>query len=117
MYFQDLLTATDIRQWNNDLAIKTARTLQRRVKYIRTVGCCDHNNGLVAFKTIHFNQQLVQCLLTLIIATAQTGTTLTADSINFINKDDTWRIFLSLLEHIADTARTDTDKHFYEVRT
>ena len=51
------------------------------------------------------------------MTTAQTRTTLTADGVDFIDKDDTWRCFLRLFEHITDTGRTHTHEHFDEVRT
>ena len=41
------------------------------------------------------------------MTTAQTRTTLTADGVDFIDKDDTWRCF-RLFEHITDTGRTHT---------
>ena len=42
---------------------------------------------------------------------------MTANSVNLVNKDDTWRAFLALLEHIAHPACTNTDKHLDKVRT
>ncbi|MNE72035.1 hypothetical protein D3C80_1679460 [compost metagenome] len=51
------------------------------------------------------------------MTTTKSGATLTTYSINLINKDDTWCIFLRILEQIPYTGSTDTDKHFYEVGT
>ena len=67
--FQDLFTTTHIWQPHHHLAVKTARTQQRWVQYIRTVSRCDNDDAFVAFKTIHLNQHLVQGLLTLIVTT------------------------------------------------
>ena len=41
---------------------------------------------------------------------------MTTDRINFINEDDAWRVFLGILEHVANPCRTDTNKHFDEIR-
>ena len=40
---------------------------------------------------------------------------LTTDSVDFIDKYDARRIFLSLLEQITHTRGTDADKHFDKV--
>ena len=117
MYIQNLLAATDIRQRHHHLAVETARALQSGIQYIRTVGSGNYNHGLIALETIHLHQQLVQGLLALVVTAAQTGTTLTTDRINLINKDDARCVFLGLLEHIAHTASTDADKHFHEIGT
>ena len=50
------------------------------------------------------------------MATAKTGTTLTAYCINFIDKDNTRRILLRLGKEVTHTGSADADKHFYEVR-
>ena len=100
-----------------NLTIKTTWTKQRRIKHIWTVGRSNNDNTLVTLETIHFNQKLVQRLLTLIVTAAHTNTTVPTDCIDFINKDDTRRIFLRLLKHVTNTGRTHANKHFNKVRT
>src|SRR5699024_6200520 len=68
-------------------------------------------------KAVHFHKQLVQCLLPFVMTTAETGTTLAADSVNFINKDNTWRVFLRIFKQVTHTGSTDTDKHLNKVRS
>ncbi len=63
------LTAPDIGQRHHHLAVEAARTKQRRVKNIGTVGGRNDNHPLTALKTIHLHQKLVQGLLTLIMPT------------------------------------------------
>ena len=46
---------------------------------------------------------------------AQPGAALASDRINFINKNNTGRIFLRLREKVAYAGRTDADKHFHEI--
>src|SRR5690625_6885019 len=69
MDFQYLLAAANIRQADHHLAVKTARTEQRLVQHVGAVGSGNDDYALVALKTIHFHQQLVERLLTLIVAT------------------------------------------------
>ena len=59
---------------------------------------------------------MVQSLL--IFTTGTTARiTLVSYSINFIDEDNTWSVFLGLTEEVADTRGTDTDEHFSEFRT
>src|SRR5215471_3721424 len=88
---------------------------QRRIEYIGAVSCRDKNNAFIGFEAIHLDEQLVERLLALVIAAAETGATMPADSIDFVNEDNTRRILLGLLEHVADTACAHTNEHFNEV--
>src|SRR5690606_2342410 len=117
VYFQNLLATTDVRQADHHLTVKTARTQQSGVQYVRTVGSSNDQYALAGFKTVHFNQQLVECLFALIVTTAQTSTTLTAHGVNFVDKDDARRLLLGGLEHVANAGSTHTHKHFHEIRT
>src|SRR5690606_6374696 len=117
MNLEDLVATNNIRIRNHDLSVKTTRTKQCRIKNVRTVGGCDQNDRFIGFKPIHFNQQLVEGLLTFIIATAKSGTTMPTHGVNFVDKDDARRILLSLFEHVADAACTHTDEHFNKGRT
>ena len=49
------------------------------------------------------------------MSSTKSCTSLTSYCINFINKDNTWCIFLSLLEEIADTGSTNTYEHFHKI--
>ena len=117
MYLEDLLTTTHVWQRNDHLAVETAGTQQGRVQHVRTVGGGDDDYALIALKTVHLDQQLIQGLLTFIVTAAQSGTTVTTYRINFIDKDDTGRMLLGLFEHVAHTGGTDTDEHFHEIGT
>ncbi|MNM58803.1 hypothetical protein D3C81_700440 [compost metagenome] len=117
MYFKYRFASFHIRTVNRNLTVKTSWTKQRRVKNICTVCSCYDNNTFVAAKTIHFYEQLVERLFTFVMATAKSGATLTTYSINLIDKDDTWCIFLRIFEQIPYTGSTNTDEHFYEVGT
>ena len=71
VYVQNLLAATNVRQADVDLAVKTTRTQQGFVQYIGAVGRSDHDHAGVAFKAVHFHQHLVQCLFAFVITTAR----------------------------------------------
>ncbi len=115
MHFEDFLTADYIGVRHNNLTVEATGAQQRRIQYVGTVGGGNQNNAFIGLKTVHFHQQLVQCLLALIIAAAETGTAMATDRINLINKNNARRIGFGLLEHVADTAGADADKHFNKI--
>ena len=111
------LSCLYIRHTDNNLSIKSARTQQSRIQHIRSISCGKDNDAGVAVKSIHLHKQLVQSLLTLIVTATEAGTSLTAYRINFIDKDDTRCILLSLFKQIPDTGCTNSDEHLDKVRS
>src|SRR6266566_4192705 len=81
------------------------------VEAIWPVGSSDDDNGLARIKAIHLNQQLVQGLLALVVA-IDTGPSLPADGIDFVDEDDAGSRFLGLVEEVTHAACTHTDQHF-----
>ncbi len=115
MDLQDLLAPTNIWQSDHDLTVKSARAQQRRIQYVRSVGCGNHNDPIIQLKAVHFDQQLVQRLLALVVTAAQTSATMAPYRVDFVDKNDTRRLLLGLLEHVADTGRAHADKHFDKI--
>ena len=116
VHFQNLLATTNIGQTNHHLTVETPRPQQRLIKHVGTVSRGNNNDTLRSFEAIHFNQQLVQGLLTFIVTTTHARTAMTAHCIDLIDKDNTGRLLLGLLEHITHTRCADTDKHLDEIR-
>src|SRR5690625_7939284 len=100
MDFQYLLAAANIRQADHHLAVKTARTEQRLVQHVGAVGSGNDDYALVALKTIHFHQQLVERLLTLIAAAAT--------AVDVVNEDDAPRLCVGLIGHLTRAAGPPT---------
>src|SRR3989304_9195711 len=116
MNLQDLVTSFNIGQVDNYSSVETAWTQQRFIKNIRAVGRCNQDHSFVRIETVHFNQNLVQGLLSFIMSSADTRSAMAADSVDLVNEDYAWRLFFSLFEHVTDTAGTNANKHFYEIR-
>ncbi|KAA6419045.1 MAG: hypothetical protein FRX49_11008 [Trebouxia sp. A1-2] len=76
------------------LSVKTPRPHQSVIQDVSSVSCCDDNDASVALKAVHLCQQLVQGLLTLIIASTNTSSTRPTDRINLIYKDNAWSLTL-----------------------
>ena len=101
----------DIGSVNRNLPIKAARAHQGRVEHIGTVGCRDDNDAAISLEPIHFGEQLVEGLLPLIISSTNAGTTLTANGIDFIDKDQAGTVFLGTFKQIPHATGTNTNEH------
>ena len=99
------------------LAVETARTHQGLVEHVGAVGRGDHDDAGIRLEAIHFDQQLIQRLFALVVAAADAGAAMTADSVDFVDEHDARRMFLGVFKHVAHPRRADADKHFDEVGT
>ena len=117
MNAKNLLTSLDIRSADSNLTVETSRTQDCRIKNIHTVGSCHDDDSLIHSKTIHLHKKLIQSLLSLIMAAAHTGSTLSRNCIDLINKNNTRCMFLALFKQVTDTGGADTDKHLHKIRT
>ena len=101
MHIQNLLAATDIGQGDIHLPVKTAGAQQSLVENIGTVGGSHHNHAQIGLEAVHFHQHLIQGLLALIIAAAQTGATLATYGVNLVDKDDARGVLFGVFKHVA----------------
>ena len=116
MHLQNSLAAFQIRRFDGYLTVETARAKQCRIKHVGAVGRGDDDQIGVVIEAVHLNEQLVQRLLTFVVAAAHTGTaTLTTDGIDLIDEDDGRSVHLGLIEQIAHTGGAKTHEHFHEV--
>ena len=68
---EDFLAAVDIRHRHHDLTVETTRTQQCRIEHVGAVGGGDDDDAFVRLEPVHFDQQLVQRLLALVVRIAQ----------------------------------------------
>ena len=116
MDFKDFLAPLHIRRIDLNLAVKATWTKQGRIQNVGSVGCGNQNHIGFGIKTIHLNEQLVESLLALVVATTHTGTAVAPDGINFIDEDDGWCVLFGLGEQISHARCSDPHKHFDKVR-
>ncbi len=112
---QDIFAADNVGVRNDNLAVETAGSQQRRIEHVGPVGGSDQNDAFIGFEAVHLDQQLVERLLALVIAAAEAGAAMAADRVDFVDEDDARRVLLGLLEHVAHAARADADEHLDEV--
>ena len=117
MDLKDFLASLHVGTSHCYLPVKTARTKDSRVQDIHAVGGRHDDNAFIDAKAVHLNQQLVQRLLPLIVAAAHTCTSAAGNRVNLINKHDTGRVLLGLLEQITDTGSAHAHEHLHKIRT
>ena len=117
MHRENLGAALRIGGVHLNLAIESAGTQKRRVKDVGAVGRGDHDDVLSWLEAVHLDEELVQGLFALVVATTHSRTTVTPDGVDLVNKDNGGRVLFRDVEEVTNTARADTDEHFDEVRT
>ncbi len=86
------------------------------VQNVGTVCSGNHNDLVVRIETVHLDQNRIECLLTFIMSAAdESCSALPADGIDFIEENDTGRVFLGLLEQVTHTRCPDSDEHLHEI--
>ena len=101
-----------------NLTVETTSTQQSLVEHVNTVGGCQNDDSAIGAESVHFGQQGVQRILTLVVSThcgiLRTGA---AYSVNLIDEDDTGRLLFCLAEQVAHTTGSHAHKHLHEVGT
>ena len=99
VHIENCYTVIEVGEFNIYLTVKTACTHKCFVKNVGTVSCCKNNYTAISAKTIHFGEELVQRVFTLVV-TSHTWAfaTSSSHSINLINKDNTRRFLFCLTE-------------------
>ena len=116
MHFEDLFAAFEVGQADHHLPVKTARAQQRGVEDVRAVGGGDDDDTFVAFKAVHFDEELVQRLFAFVVSATESGATLATNGVNFVDEDDAGRVFFRFFKHVAHARGTDADEHFHKIR-
>ena len=117
VHLEDPVAADHVGRLDRDLAVEAAGTQQRRVEDVGAVGRRDQDDVGLDVEAVHLDQQLVEGLLALVVATAEARATVPADGVDLVDEDDGGGVGLGLLEQVADAGGADTDEHLDEVGT
>ena len=112
--FQNLFAALQVGQLDGNAAVKAAGAGQSRVQRLRTVGGCQNDDAVVAFKAVHLGEQLVQGLFALIVAAVLAAVALLADGVDLVNEDDAGGFLLGLFEQVAHLGSAHAHEHLHE---
>ena len=116
VYAEYFFTFVQVRQVYVYLAVETSGAQQCLVQHVYPVGGGEDDNAAVGAETVHFRQQLVQCVLALVVA-SHGGCFGTGAShrVDFVDEYDAGCFLLCLAEQVADAGGSYADEHFYEV--
>src|SRR3989338_7782177 len=98
---KNFLPISAVRQVESYPAVEAPRSQKRRVEYIRTIGGRHHDNLFIGLEAIEFDQNLIESLFALVIATANPSPSHSANRVYFVNEDNGRRRFLGQVEEIA----------------
>ena len=87
------------------------------IEHVGTVGRRHQNHAFVRFETVHFDQQLIEGLLALVVSAAQARAAMASHGVDFVDEDDARGVLLALLEQVAHAAGAHAHEHFHEVRS
>src|SRR6056297_2783937 len=96
------MPALDIQQRHHYLPVKSPRSEQSRVQYVRPVGGGNQDNTFVGLESVHFYQQLIQGLLPFIMTAAQASPPMSAHGVYLVNIYNTGRVLLPLNKQVPD---------------
>ena len=89
MHIEYLHTFVQIGHVDIDLSVKTTGAQQRLIQNICAVGCGQNDDAAIRSESVHFGQQLVKCILTLVVASKVDAlATSTTNSVDLVDKDD-----------------------------
>ena len=114
---KDLLAIFAIREVNSHAAVEATGAQERGVEHVGSVGRGHNDDLLMRLETVHLDQDLIECLLALVVAATHTATTHAADRVDLVDENNRRCGLLRELEEVAHTARAHTDKHLDELRT
>ena len=118
MHLENLLALVQLWQTNLNLSVETTCTHQRLIQNVGTVCSRQNYHPSIGLEAVHLGKQLVERILTLIVAReACILTSCTTYRINLVDKDDARSLLLCLVEQVAHTRSADTHKHLHKVRT
>src|SRR6185503_19193699 len=117
MDFQNRFTSGNIREVYCDLAIESAGPGQRLIEYVWTVRRSDDYNGCRLIESIHFDEQLVECLVLIGGGGVAAASTLTSERINLVDEDNAGREFSSLCKQVSHACSAESGEFFLEART
>jgi hypothetical protein len=114
---QDIFAPLPVGQSDHDLAIEATGTEDCGVEHVRAVGSREDDHFMAVVEAIHFDQHLVQSLLTLVVDIANTRAAPAPDSVQLVDEHNRRRGLFRLFEQVAHPAGAHPDKHLDELRT
>ena len=88
VYFEDPFPTPPTRDINHDLTVEPAGPQQGLIQDVRAIGGRQQDHTGVVIEAIHFHQQLIQGLFTLVMPTAHAGAPGAPHGVDLINENN-----------------------------
>ena len=116
MHLENRRAASTIRSLHHHATVEAAWSQQCLVQHVRAVGGREDDDPFARIEAVHLGQDLVQCLLALIVTTELCAAAArTTDGVQLIDEDDRRRSLACLFEQIADSRGANAHDHFDEL--
>ena len=109
-------SARQIGPVHGDAPVEAAGPQQGLVQHLRPVGGSQHDNALAGVEAVQLRQQLVQSLLSLVVAAEASAVPGFADGVDLVDEDDAGSHLGGLLEQVTDPGRAHAHEHLHKVR-
>ena len=88
MDVENFCSFLDTGKTNLNLSVKATRSEKSRIKTITSVCSRKHNHRRVGLEAVHLHEQLVEGVVTLLVAATHSTATLLANSVDLVNEND-----------------------------
>src|SRR5215470_3427698 len=114
MDLEDFQPAAAVWPVDQDLAVEPAGAQQGLIENLRAIGGAEQDYAHGRVKAVEFRQQLVECLLLLVVAAIYARGAAAAKGIELVDEDDAGSGVPRLLEEVAHTCGADADEQLDE---
>merc|ERR1712093_158916 len=108
---EDCHSATNVRETNNNISVKSSRSSQSLVQKFREVRCCQNDNSAVLFEAVQFGKQLVESLFNV---GCITRISLASYGIQFIDENNSRGFSFGSREELTNSLGSDTNVDLIE---
>jgi hypothetical protein len=119
MHLEDGFSSAEVGPVHHHLAVESTRAEERRVQDVGSVGGGHDDHALGGVEPVHFHQELVQGLLSLVVGAeraAEGSAPRLADGVQLVQEHQARGLLLGLVEQLSDPGRAQADEHLDELR-
>ena len=112
---EDGLAPPEVGGVHGDLAVESAGAQQSRVEHVGPVRRRDEDDVGVRVEAVELDEELVEGLLAFVVAAADSHAAAAAHGVDLVDEDYGRRIFLGLVEQVANARGAHAHEHFDEL--
>ena len=114
---EDRLASLQVRRLDGDLAVEASGAQKRRIEDVGAVSRRDQNDVGALVEAVHLDEELVEGLLALVVASADSAAAVATHRVDLVDEDDGRRVLLGAFEELAHARGAHANVEFHELRT